>query len=190
MMKNKWYFWGVIFSVLVLTGFPACTNDSQTGDNWNNITQSFENMKGSYEGTAVMNDNSQRQTIHFTIDQQANVVIKDFPIERVLQKVYPDDYQNVHGELEGYSYTAAIDSVGVPVVSALNWKTKNQDATFNYEKDGTTHTMTLTLATTGYYDVTRSLLSLQIDVVDLIVDRQDMTRLLPISFMVDAAGKE
>ena len=174
----------------VATGLSSCSSDSQTEDNWNNISQNFENMKGAYEGTAIMNDNSNHQTLNFTIDQQANVTVKNFPIELVLQKVYPSDYQRIQGEMEGYSYTAAIDSVGVPSVSALNWKAKDLDVTFNYKKDGTSHAMTLTLATTGYYDVTRSLLSLRIDVIDLIVDKQDMTRFLPITFMVDAAGKK
>ncbi len=75
-------------------------------------------------------------------------------------------------------------------MSALNWKTKSIDVTFNYKKDGTAHAMTLTLATTGYYEEIRRLLSLRIDVEDLIVDNQDMTRFLPITFTVDAAGKK
>ena len=192
MMKNRLFSYCFLCAIFlfVATGLSSCTSDSQTEDGYNNIKQSFENMKGSYEGTAVMNDNSNHSTLDFTIDQQANVTVKNFPIELVLQKVYPSDYQNIQGETEGFSYTAAIDSVGVPSVSALNWKTKNIDVTFNYKKDGSAHAMMLTLATTGYYDVTRNLLSLRIDVEDLIVDNQDMTRFLPITFTVDAAGKK
>lgn len=81
----------------VATGLSSCSSDSQTEDNWNNISQNFENMKGAYEGTAIMNDNSNHQTLNFTIDQQANVTVKNFPIELVLQKVYPSDYQSIQG---------------------------------------------------------------------------------------------
>lgn len=192
MMKNRLFSYCFLCAIFlfVATGLSSCTSDSQTEDGYNNIKQSFENMKGSYEGMAVMSDNSNQSTIDVTIDQKADVLVKNFPIVQVLKKVYSSDYQNIQGETESFSYTATVDSVGVPSVSALNWKTKSIDVTFNYKKDGTAHAMTLTLATTGYYEEIRRLLSLRIDVEDLIVDNQDMTRFLPITFTVDAAGKK
>ncbi len=192
MLKKRLYLFAILCVEILGVVFvlSSCSDDSQAEDGHNYITNAFESMKATYEGTATMNDNSSRQTVDFTIDKQANVVVRNFPIELVLQKVYPNDYQNIQGETEGLGYTAAIDSVGVPSTSVLTWKAKDQDVVFNFKKDGTSHKMTLTLVTSGYYELTRSLLSLQMGVADLIVDNEDLTRFLPITFTVDAAGKK
>ncbi len=71
-MKDRLFSYCFLCAIFlfVATGLSSCTSDSQTEDGYNNIKQSFENMKGSYEGRAVMSDNSNRLTIRISRERQ------------------------------------------------------------------------------------------------------------------------
>lgn len=194
MKKNIQYLVWTLIALCVAVGFNSCSDDSSGNNAYGNLKATFDKMKGNYKGQMVMPDNG-RQEVTFSIDQQANVVLTSFPMNNVLSKVYPNDYQRVTLSGDALSYSCPIDSVGIPADGQLQFVTKEDFSSnrvdFSYTLGGQEHSGYMLVKTRGLYNSLMNCLTINFVVTDLFVDTRDLTSTLcPIDNYIDIAGKQ
>lgn len=184
----------IILCCLALVGWAisSCSDDDNTQKYMNNISENFQKLKGDYSGSLTMPDNT-AQTLRFSIvdegtsSVQTDVKVPTFPLDGILSKLYPNDYQYVNIDSRD-SYVAPIDSVGTQI-NFMNFKTdddRTAQLKFSYTHNNQNHSGWAQISTTGMYFTATGLLTISFNVIDLVVDNQDMTRLLPINYTLDA----
>lgn len=199
MKKNIQYLVWTLIALCVAVGFNSCSDDSSGNNAYGNLKATFDKMKGSYKGQMAMPDNG-RQEVTFSIDQQANVVLASFPLNNVLSKIYPNDYQRVTPSGDAFSYSCPIDSVGIPADGQLQFVTKEDfssnrvDFSYTLKKpsgEQEAHSGYMLVKTRGLYNSLMNSLTINFVVTDLFVDTQDLTSsLCPIDNYIDIASKQ
>lgn len=182
--------WSLV-AILVAIGFNACSEESTSNGAYGNVKATFDKMKGNYKGK-FSKANGTLQELSFSIDQQANVVVASFPLDNVMAKLYPNDYEHVTYSGEALNYTCSIDSVGIPADGQLSFVTSDDLAKsrvdFSYTKDNQSHNGYILVKTKGVYNSLMNALSINFIVTDLIVDNTDYTSALcPVNTYIDIA---
>lgn len=177
--------------MLMAIGVASCSDDSGGGSGaFNNVKNTFEKMKGSYTGQMSMPSN-QRQEVSFSIDANANVVVTSFPMDNVMAKVYPNDYQRVSYSGDAFTYSCPIDSIGLPADGQLQFVTKedfeSNRVNFSYKLKETEHTGYMLIKTKGIYNSFMNSLTVNFIVTDLVIDNNDYSSVCPIDNYMDIA---
>lgn len=198
-IMNKILSLSILCLLFIGIGFTSCSDDDDnTSKYFGNMTEMFQNMKGNYSGNLTMPDNTVR-TQRFSIADNTvngttntNVVVTNFPLDAILSRLYPNDYQYVTN-LKTDTYAAPIDSVGFPGPNIMNFKTDadfTEQLNFSFEHNGESHTGWAQIMTTGLYYGNTGLLHISFSVTDLAIDNNDQTSLLPINYEMDAEKRE
>ena len=169
----------------------ACSEDSTNDRGLTTVEQMFQQIKASYIGSYVSTNNVPK-AIHITIDKQANVVVDQFPLDLVFAKLYPDDYTAI-SELEGaLRLEAPIKGFNLDA-KFIEFST-NTDQTapleFTFKKNGVEHKGWALVYVIGLYDQQLIAMTMQLSVVDLVIDGEDMRQQTPIHYFVDGAIKD
>jgi len=181
----------VVFAALTICGCDD--SDSVRGeDGMDVVDELFQRIKASYTGKYISADNTAKQ-MRFSIDDQANVVVKSFPLDMILAKVYPYEYTSIteireHGDLvspiTGFNVNSSL--------TLLDFAASNRDkgvVSFKYVKDGEEHSGWAQITVIGAYNIYGSTLTARFTVNDLVIDNNDLQNLTPIDYYVDSAEK-
>lgn len=174
-------------------GLSSCSDDDNTQKLFDNMSGIFQKLKGNYTGRLEKPDHSFTTMGFSIVDEtvggslQTNVKVPSFPLEFILAKVHPADYQ--YAKVTSCDvYMAPVDSVGYQM-NFMNFKTDDDHTAqlnFTYVHNNETHTGWTQVSTKGNFFYNIGVLNATFEVVDLVVDKKDKTELLPISFTLDA----
>ena len=168
----------------------SCSEDSSTEGGMTTIDQMFQRMKASYRGSYYLNNIP--KFIHITIDEQAHVVVDKFPLDLVFAKLYPNDYSSITEPEGQIKLDAPIKGFNLDS-SYIEFSTDPDNTApieFTFIKDEEKHTGWALIYAIGLYNQSMGTLTMQISVVDLVIDGQDMRSLTPIHYFIDSAIKE
>lgn len=171
----------------------ACSEDKTSEGGMVTVDQMFQQIKATYRGSYVSANNTM-QTMNFSIDEQANVVVDDFPLDLILAKLYPYDYVSIPAPAEPVELKAPIK--GFNIDSSLNFIDFSTDEAgtlpieFTFTKDETSHSGWAMIHVIGLYNMYLRTLTIQFAVTDLVIDGADRQNLTPINYYIDSAMKE
>ena len=171
----------------------ACTENATTEGGMVTVDQMFQRIKATYSGKYVSANNSM-QSMDFTIDDLANVVVEDFPLDLMLAMLYPYDYVSIPKPVEPIGLKAPIK--GFNIDSSLNFidfstdDGRTEPIEFSYIKDDVQHTGWAMIYVVGLYNMYMNTLTIQFTVTDLVIDGKDMQGLTPINYFIDSAAKK
>ena len=180
----------VISWVIMAFMVTACTEENTTDTGIATIDKMFQELKASYKGGYVSTNNITRP-INFTIDEQANVVVDNFPLDLVFARLYPSDYSSISGPVEPVGLTAPIKGFNLnsPYIEFGTDIDNTAPIEFTFTKDDEEHKGWAMIYAAGGYNPFAVALTIQFSVVDLVVDGQDMKSMTPIIYFVDNAVK-
>lgn len=182
----------VIISLAIMAFlFATCSDEKTFEGEIETVDHLFQQMKATYRG-GYMLPNNVPQPISITIDERANVVVDKFPLDLVFAKLYPSDYSTISESAETTGLVAPIKGFNMNN-SLIEFSTdidNTEPIEFTFTKDDAEHTGWAMVYVVGIYNPYWSTLTLQLSVVDLIVDGQDMKSLTPIVYFIDSAVKE
>lgn len=155
----------------------------------------FTSLKNNYSGNLILSDNTATK-LKFSIRDEVengntstNVRVTEFPIDNILMKLYPGEYQKV-AVTSVDTYVAPVDSVGFPSVDNIVFKTnddKTANLNFSFKKDGETHNGWAKVSTSGIYNSKSRILDINFQVIDLVVDNSDRSSLTPITYFLECS---
>jgi hypothetical protein len=173
--------------------FSSCSSDTVNTDTWGSgVAAMFQNMKGNYSCYLDMPDNT-RKSLNIAISDVTKnsygtaVQVVDFPIDVILSKLYPNDYQYV-SSVNVDTYESPIDSVGASSSAFLLFKTNNdytENLNFSFVRDGVSHQGWAKVSVQGVYTYTNNNMTFYFSVNDLVLDDQDKSNLTPILFQAE-----
>ena len=171
----------------------ACSENSNSDGDIETVDRLFQRIKASYKGNYMATNNTMHP-LNFTIDNQANVVVDQFPMNLILAKLYPDEYSMIIPTATSTALKAPIK--GFNLDSTLNFIEFSTDVDqtelvdFTFTKDEEEHTGWAQVHVVGVYNIYTSTMTIQFSVTDLVIDNQDMQSMTPIHYFVDSALKE
>lgn len=181
----------ISLAIMVLV-VAACTEDATTEDGMVTVDQMFQQIKAAYSGSYMSANNTVR-SMDIIIDDQANVVVEDFPLDLILAKLYPYDYASIPAPVDSVGLKAPIKGFNIdPSLNFIDFSTDEGGTApieFAFKKDDTLHSGWAMIYVVGLYNMYMKTLTIQFSVTDLIVDGQDMQEMTPIDYFIDRAQK-
>lgn len=180
----------ILIALTLLAAAASCTDETPATEVQSYFEKAVQGIKAAYTGTYRNADNVPQET-QFAIDSQAHVVFAELPMDGIMAKLYPREYQGIKATASRYD-----DPIAVFTVDATQryfaFRTDfaaRQRVDFSFTHDGEQHSGYAMVGAEVNHDATTGLVVVTLEVSDLIVDTADRHSLCPIRTEITAARR-